>query len=96
MMSSVNKYKISVEPAKHINERARKLLHQAVEASESNIENRTRRWKTKSIGIVTDYYKFLHDKNTKSDNNYTFLHGKTTNQIKITGFCAYLTRAIMD
>ena len=76
MVSSVNKYKISVEPAKHINERVRKLLHQAVEASESNIENRTRRWKTKSIGIVTDYYKFLHDKNNQSDNNYTFLHGK--------------------
>ena len=70
-----------------------KLLHQTVEARESNIENRTRRSKIKSIGMIvsqnsqiTDYYKFLHCKNNQSDNNYNLLHGKTTNQITITGF----------
>ena len=50
MVSSVNKYKISLEPAKHINDRIVKLLHQTVEADESNIENRTRRSKIKSNG----------------------------------------------
>ena len=61
----------------------RELLHQTVEARGSNIENRTRRSKIKSIWIIvsqnypiTDYYKFLHDKNNQSDNNYKFLHGK--------------------
>ena len=83
MMSSVNKYKTSLEPAKHIDERARKLLHQSVGAHESNMENRTLRSKIKSIGIIvsrnypiTDYCKFLHDKNNQLDNNYNFLHGK--------------------
>ena len=36
MVSSVNKYKISLEPGKHINDRVVKLLHQTVEARESN------------------------------------------------------------
>ena len=36
----------------------------------------------------------LHDKNHQSDNNYNFCMTKTTNQIIITCFCAYLTRAI--
>ena len=83
MVSSVNKHKISLEPAKHINEKVRKLLHQTVEASESNIENRTRRSKIKSNGIIdsqnypiTDYYKVLYDKNNQSDINYNFLNGK--------------------
>ena len=47
-----------------------KLLHQTEEARERNIENRTRRSKIKSNGVIvsqnypiTDYYKFLHDKN---------------------------------
>ena len=35
MMSSVNKYKTSLEPAEHIDEIARKLLHQTVGARES-------------------------------------------------------------
>ena len=52
MASSVNKYKIPLEPAKHINDRVIKLLHQTVEARESNIENRTRRSKIKSIEII--------------------------------------------
>ena len=30
MVSSVNKYKISLEPAKHINDRVVQLLHQTV------------------------------------------------------------------
>ena len=54
-----------------------------VGARESNIENRTRRSKVKSIGIIisrnypiTDYYKFLHDKSNQSDNNYNYLHDK--------------------
>ena len=73
-MISFNKYNISLEPAKHISEKARKLLHQAVGARESNVENRIRGSKIKSIGIIvsrnypiTDYYKFLHDRNTQSD-----------------------------
>ena len=45
MVSSVNKYKISLEPANHINDRVVKLLHQTKEARERNIENRTRRLK---------------------------------------------------
>ena len=72
-----------LEPAKHINDRAVKLLHHTVEARESNTENRTRHSKIKSDGIVvsqnypiTDNYKFLHDKNSQSDNNYNFLHGR--------------------
>ena len=71
MVSSVNKYKISLEPAKHINDRVVKLLHQTVEARESNIENRTLRSKIKSIEMIvsqnypiTGYYKFLHNKKT--------------------------------
>ena len=103
MVSSVNKYKISLEPAKHISDRAVKLLHQAEGACESNTENRTRCSKIKSIGIIvsrnypiTDCYKFLHDKNNQSDKNYKVLHNKATNQITITGFCTYLTRAITN
>ena len=75
MVSSVNKYKISLEPAKHINDRV--VKHQTEDARERNTENRTRRSKIKSSGVivsqnypVTDYYKFLHDKNNQSDNNY--------------------------
>ena len=56
---------------------------QTEEGRERNIENRTRRSKIKSNGVIvsqnypiTDYYKFLHDKNNQSDNNYNFLHGK--------------------
>ena len=63
MVSSVNKYKISLEPAKHISDRVVKLLHQTEEARERNIENRTRRSKIKSNGVIvsqnypiTDYY----------------------------------------
>ena len=66
MVSSVNKYKISLEPAKH---RDVKVLHQTVEVCESNIENRTRHSKIKSSGVIVsqnypimDYYTFLHDK----------------------------------
>ena len=83
MVSSVNKFKISLESAKHISDRVVKLLHQTVEARESNTENRTRRSKIKNNGVIvsqnypiTDYYKFLHDKNNQSDNNYNFLHCK--------------------
>ena len=82
MVSSVNKYKISLEPAKH-SDRIVKLLHQTEEARERNIVNRTRRSKIKSNGVIVsqnypimDYSKFLHDKNNQSDNNYNFLHGK--------------------
>ena len=81
MVNSVNKYKISLEPAKHICERVVKLLHRAEEARERNIENRTRRSKIKSNGVIvsrnypiTDYYKFLHDKNNQSNHDYRFLH----------------------
>ena len=70
-------------------EKARKLMHQAVGAHESNIEDRTWHSDIKSIGIIvsrnypiTDYYKFLHDKNNQSDSNYNFLHGKN-NQLQI-------------
>ena len=34
MVSSVNKYKLSLEPDKHINDRVAKLLHQTEEALE--------------------------------------------------------------
>ena len=78
-----------------------KLLHQAEEARERNIENRARRSKIKSNGVIvsqnypiTDYYKFLHDKNNQPDNNYKFLTARTANQITVTDFCTYLTRAI--
>ena len=103
MVSSVNKYKISLEPAKHISDRVVKSLHQTEEARERNIKNRTRRSKVKSNGgtvsqnyPITDYYKFLHDKSNQSENNYNFCMEKTTNQIAITSFCTYLTRATMD
>ena len=83
MVSSVNKYKISLEPGKHINDRVVKLLHQTEEARERNTENRNRRSKIKSNGVIvsqnypiTDYYKFLQGSNNQSDNNYNFLHGK--------------------
>ena len=89
MVSHANKYKISLEPAEHINDRVVKLLHQTEEACVSNIENSTRRLKIKSSGVivsqnypVTDYYKFCKT--------------KTTNQITITDFCTYLTSAITD
>ena len=81
MVSSVNKYKISLESAKHISERVVKLLHQTEEAQERNTESRTRRSKVKSNGVIvsqnypiTDYYNFLHGKNDKSNRNYRFLH----------------------
>ena len=86
MVRSVNKYKISLEPAKHINDRVIKLLHQTEEARERNIENRTRRSKIKSNGVIVSQ-------------NYpitSFCKTKITNQITITGFCMYLTRAITD
>ena len=49
MVSSVNKFKISLEAAKHVNDRVVKLLYQTVEAFESNIENRTRCSKIKAL-----------------------------------------------
>ena len=52
MVGPVSKYKISLEPAKHINDRVVKLLHQTEEARERNIENRTRRSKIKSNGVI--------------------------------------------
>ena len=80
-MRSVNKYKISLEPAKHISYRVVKLFHQTEEAREHNIQNRTRRSKIKSNRVIvnqnhpiTDCYKFLHDKNNQSNHNYRFLH----------------------
>ena len=89
MVSSVSKSKISVEPAKHISDRVVKLLHQTEKAHECNIENRTQHSKIKSNGVIvsqnypiTDYYKFCMI--------------KITNQITITGFCMYLSRAITD
>ena len=58
-----------------------KLLHQTEEARERNIENRTRRSKIKSNGVIvshnypiTDYYNFLHGKNNQSNHNYRYLH----------------------
>ena len=88
MVNSVNKYKISLEPAKHINDSVVKLFQLTEEAREPNIDNRTRRSKIKSNGVIvsqnypiTDYYKFLHDKNNQSDNNYKFLHGKNNQSI---------------
>ena len=83
MVCSVNKYKLSLEPAKHFNDRVVKLLHQTEEARERNLENRTRHSNIKSNGVIvsqnypiTDYYRFLHDKNNQSDNNHNLLHGK--------------------
>ena len=82
MVSSVNKYKISLEPA-NTSVTVVKLLHQTKQARERNIGNRTRRSKIKSNRVIvsqnypiTDYYKSLHYKNNQSDNNYNFLHGK--------------------
>ena len=78
MVSSVNKYKISLEPAEHISDKVVKLSDQTEEAREHNTENGTRRSKIKSNGVIvsqnypiTDYYRFLHDK---------------SNHITITGF----------
>ena len=77
LVSSVTKSKISLESAKHINDRVVKLLRQTVEVRESNMKNGTRRSKIKSIGMVvsqnypiTDYYKSLHDKKNQSDHSY--------------------------
>ena len=102
-MGSVNKYKMSFEPAKHITEGVRKLLHQAVGARESNIENRTRRSKIKIIEIIVnrnypimDYYKLLHDKNNQADNNFNFLHRKNNQSNHNYRFSHYLTSAIID
>ena len=81
MVSFVNKYKISLEPDNHISDRVVKLSHQTEEACEHNIKNRTRRSKIKSNGVIvsqnypiTDYYKFLHDKNNQSNHSYRFLY----------------------
>ena len=81
MVSSVNKYKIFLKPAKHISDRVVMLLHQTEEARERNIENRTQRSKIKAmesssakIYPITDYYKLLHDKNNQSNHSYRFLH----------------------
>ena len=100
MVSSVNKYKISLEPGKHINDRVVKLLHQTEEARERNTENRTRRSKIKSNGVIVSQnypihslYKFLHGTNNQSDNNYNFLHGKNNQSNHNYRFC---TRAITD
>ena len=78
-MSSVNKYKIPLEPAKHINERVRKLLHPAVGAHESTIENRTRSSKIKDIGILSAEI-------IQSQTITSFCTTKITNQITITTF----------
>ena len=88
MASSVNKYKISLEPAKH-NDRVIKLLHQTEEARERNIENRTQRTKIKSNGVIVS-------QNYPITDYYNFFMANTANQIAITGFCTYLTRAITD
>ena len=80
MMSSVNKYKISLEPAKHIIEKVRKLLHQAAGARESNIENRTRRSKIKSSEIIVS-------RNIQPLTVASFWTTKITNQISIAIFC---------
>ena len=81
MVTSVNKYMISLDPAKHISDKVVTLLHQTKEAREGDIKDRTRRSKIKSNGVivsqnypVTDYYKFSHDKNNQSSHNYRFLH----------------------
>ena len=93
MVGSVNKYKMSLEPAKHINDSVVKLLHQTVEARESNIENRTRRSKIKIDGVIVNQNNtitdFLQGKNNQSNDNHNFLHGKNnqSNHNYITGFC---------
>ena len=96
MVSSVNKYKISLEPGKHISDRVVKLLNQTEEASECNTANRTRRSKIKSNRVIVsqnypimDYYKFLHGTNNQSDNNYNFLHGKNNQSNHNYRFCTY-------
>ena len=102
MASSVNKYKIPLEPAKHIIDRVVKLLHQTVEARESNIENRTRRSKIKSIQIIvsqnypiTDYYKFFCTTRITNQIKITsFCTAKTTNQITIADFCIFVLNMI--
>ena len=103
MVSFVNKYKISLEPAKHINDRVVKLLDQTVEARESNkkIELGVR----KSRAMETSLAKIIQSRTittsctTKITNQITittFCTAKTTDQITITGFCMYLIRAIAD
>ena len=87
MATSANKYKISLEPAKHISDRVVNLLHQTEEALERNMENRTRRSKIKSSEVIVS-------RNYPNTDHYKFCTTKTTNQITMTGFCTYLTRAI--
>ena len=102
MVSSVNKYKISLkQPNRSIT--VVNLLHQTEEARERNQENGIRRSKIKSNGVIvspdypiTDYYKFLNDKNSQSDNNYNFLHGKNNQSNHNYSFCTYLNHAITD
>ena len=100
MVSFVNKNKISLEPAKHINDRVVKLLHKAAGARESDIQNITRRSKIESIGIiVSQNYPITITSTTKTTNQITiitFCTAKTPNQITITGFCMHLTRAFTD
>ena len=91
---------VRVNPANDI---VVKLLHQTVQARESNTEDRTRRSKIKSNEVIfsqnypiTDYYKFLHGKNNQSDNNYNFLHGKNNQSNHNYRFLHDLTRAITD
>ena len=64
-------------------------MHQTEEAGGRNIDNRTRHSKIKSNGVIVsqnypikDYYKFLHDKNNQSDNNYNFGGNWTKNKGK--------------
>ena len=95
MVSSVNKYKISLEPAKHISDRVVELLHQTKEARERNTEIRTQRSKIKSNQIIvsqnypiTDYDKVLHDKNNQSNHNHRFLHVSYTCNYGLIAFLA--------
>ena len=87
MMSSVNKYKISLEPAKHITERVRKLLQ--ARARESNIET--------ELGVLKS--KALESSSAEiiqSPTIISFCTTKETDQITITGFCTNITRAVLE
>ena len=86
MMSSISKYKIFLEPAKHINERVRKLLQARVR--ESNIE--TELGVLKSKALESSSAEIIQSPTTTS-----FCTTKTTSKITITGFCTYITRAFL-
>ena len=86
-MSSVIKYKLSLEPAKHIRKQKTELGVRKPKPLESS-----------SAEIIQSQTitSFCTTKTTNQIAITTFCTAKTTNQITISGFRTYLVRAITD